>query len=444
MRYLIFCNFSYIFLNHYTIRQNILQSNRLLERHLKSKEDQMNSLNPFMGIYAVGFFARMSYALARSPVLPLFALYFGASPEAIGWVVGISTVTGIFFKLPAGAISDVIGRKKTMLVGLIVFAVMPFTYLWVKNVQLLMVIRFLHGFATAIYGPVSMAVIAEIAGNKKGEMLSWFSSITIIGNLLGAPVGGWVLYSMSKTAALSLGDFQKVYLLSGCAGLISLFCAWRYLKGEETIQKGIGLKSAFSKFLSGIHEVMSDRRVVITSSAEGLQNMTMGALEAFLPIYAVKVVGLNEFQAGLLWGIQVLVTIVSKPIMGKFSDGSGRKGVIATGMVLCAVSFACVPLLKTFYLLLITAAFFGVGEAFVTSSSAALIADLCKKRHFGTAMGTFGTIFDIGHASGPILAGALIAAWDYLYAFWLMAAILLIFVPVFMLGVDVDSPRNNQ
>jgi MFS family permease len=170
----------------------------------------------------------------------------------------------------------------------------------------------------------------------------------------------------------------------------------------------------------------------------------MGALEAFLPIYAVKVVGLNEFQAGLLWGIQVLVTIVSKPIMGKFSDGSGRKGVIATGMVLCAVSFACVPLLKTFYLLLTAAAFFGIGEAFVTSSSAALIADICKKRHFGTAMGTFGTIFDIGHASGPILAGVLIATWGYLHAFWLMAAILLIFVPVFMLGVDVDSPRNNQ
>lgn len=397
-----------------------------------------------MGIYAVGFFARMSYALARSPVLPLFALYFGAGPEAIGWVVGVSTVTGIFFKLPAGAISDVIGRKKTMLVGLVVFAVMPFTYLWVENVQLLMVIRFLHGFATAIYGPVSMAVIADIAGNKKGEMLSWFSSVTIIGNLLGAPVGGWVLYSLSKTTSLSLGDFQKVFLLSGCAGLISLFCAWRYLKGEETIQKGIGLKNAFSKFTSGIREVMSDRRVVITSSAEGLQNMTMGALEAFLPIYTVKVVGLNEFQAGLLWGIQVLVTIVSKPIMGKFSDGSGRKAVIATGMVLCAVSFACVPLLKTFYLLMIAAAFFGFGEAFVTSSSAALIADICKKRHFGTAMGTFGTIFDIGHASGPILAGVLIAKWDYLHAFWLMAAILLIFVPVFMLNVDVDSLRNKQ
>lgn len=400
----------------------------------------MSSLNSFMGIYAVGFFARLSYALARSPVLPLFALYFGAGPEAIGWVVGISTVTGIFFKLPSGALSDLIGRKKTMLIGLFVFAVMPFMYLLVTNISLLIVIRFLHGFATAVYGPVSMAVIAEFAGNKKGEMLSWFSSVTIIGNLLGAPIGGFVLYSISKASTLSLGDFQKVYLLSGFAGLLSLLCAWRFLRGEEPIQNGMGLKDSLSRFASGIKEVVSDKRVVITSSMEGLQNTTMGALEAFLPIYAVKVAGLNEFQAGLLWGVQVLVTILSKPIMGKMSDRYGRKPVIVTGMVLCAVSFACVPLLQAFYLLLITAAFFGLGEAFVTSSSAALVADICKERHFGTAMGTFGTIFDIGHASGPIVAGILIARWGYLHSFWLMAAILLMAVPVFIFSVDVAKP----
>ena len=61
-------------------------------------------------------------------MLPLFALYLGASPEAIGFIVGISTVTGIFFKLPSGALSDIIGRKKTMMIGLLVFAVLPFSY----------------------------------------------------------------------------------------------------------------------------------------------------------------------------------------------------------------------------------------------------------------------------------------------------------------------------
>ena len=79
--------------------------------------------------------------------------------------------------------------------------------------------------------------------------------------------------------------------------------------------------------------------------------------------------------------------------------------------------------------------FFGFGEAFVTSSSAALVADMCKEKHFGTAMGTFGTIYDVGHASGPILAGLLIAQFDYLYAFLIMSAILIGAIPIFIFGV---------
>lgn len=391
--------------------------------------------SPFTALCTVGFFARLSYALARSPVLPLFALYLGAGPEAIGFAVGISTVTGIFFKLPAGALSDIIGRKRTMLLGLVVFAVMPFTYLLVHDYRLLVIIRFIHGLATAIYGPVSMAVVADVAGAKKGEMLSWFSSITIIGNLLGAPLGGFILHSAPGASNPALSDFQNAYLLSGIAGMMSLLLAVNILRGDGRRDAGKSLKEAYRRFSSGIREVMSDKRVVVTSAMEGLQNLTVGALEAFLPIYAVTRAGLNEFQAGLLWGVQVIVTIISKPVMGRTSDRFGRKPFIVVGMFLSAGAFGAIPLLKDFYSLMIAAIFFGFGEAFVTSSSAALVADICKEKHFGTAMGTFGTIYDIGHASGPILAGVLIAHYDYLYAFVLMASLLVLAVPLFLITV---------
>jgi DHA1 family multidrug resistance protein-like MFS transporter len=398
----------------------------------------MALLNQYNSLCAVGFLARFSYALARTPVLPLFALYLGAGPEAIGLVVGISTVTGIFFKLPAGAVSDLIGRKKTLLAGLVVFALIPFTYLLVSNYQLLILIRFLHGFATAIYGPVAMAVVMDAAGERKGEMLSWFSSVTIIGNLVGAPVGGFILYRLA-TGAPALFDFQVVYLVSGAAGFLSLALALMVLRGKETVERSKGLKESLRRFGSGIKEVLSDRRVVVTSSMEGLQNMKVGALEAFLPIYAVKVAGLNEFQAGLLWGVQVLVTILSKPVMGRTSDRYGRRPLIIGGMVLCALSFGAIPLFKSFYLLLVTATFFGLGEALVTSSTAALVADICQERHFGTAMGTFGTIFDVGHAAGPIVAGLLLARMDYLPSFWIIAAVPLASIPIFLLTVTHEG-----
>ncbi len=388
-----------------------------------------------MALCTVGFFARLSYALARTPVLPLFALYLGAGPEVIGFVVGVSTITGILFKLPSGALSDILGRVRTMLIGLVIFAVLPFSYLLVRDYSLLIVIRFIHGLATAIYGPVSMAVIADIAGKNKGTMLSWFSSITIIGNLIGAPVGGFIIHNISESAS----GFHAVYIISGISGVVSLLIALRFLNYKEGRSKEKNLKDSYRRFFSGIKEVISDKRILITSNMEGLQNMTVGALEAFLPVYAVRVAGLNEFQAGLLWGVQVFITILSKPIMGKTSDRYGRKPIIITGMLLCAISFGSIPLLRDFYLLMFSALIFGLGEAFVTSSSAALVADISRERHFGTAMGTFGTIFDIGHASGPILAGLLIAQMEYLYSFWILSLMLLLSLPVFIYYVRVDK-----
>jgi MFS family permease len=232
--------------------------------------------------------------------------------------------------------------------------------------------------------------------------------------------------------------------MSGMAGMISLLLAISILRGDGQSRDGKSLKEAYQRFSSGIKEVMSDKRIVVTSAMEGLQNLTVGALEAFLPIYAVTRAGLNEFQAGLLWGIQVVVTILSKPVMGKISDRYGRKPLIVAGMVLCAAAFGAIPLLKDFYSLMIAAIFFGFGEAFVTSSSAALIADICKEKHFGTAMGTFGTIFDIGHASGPILAGVLIARYDYAWSFWSLSALLLLATPVFIAQVKLDRAAGQD
>ncbi|MBF0516126.1 MAG: MFS transporter [Nitrospirae bacterium] len=392
-------------------------------------------------LYFVGFFARFSYALARSPVLPLFAMYLGAGPEAIGVAVGISTVTGIFFKLPSGALSDIIGRRHTMLIGLCVFAVMPFSYMFIHDYKMLVIVRFLHGFATAVYGPVAMAVVADMAGQRRGEALSWFSSVTIIGNLVGAPVGGYLLHHGAAAKDPVLFDFQTVYIISGVLGVISLLIGIKYLKGKEAIEKGKTLRESLKRFASGIKEVISDKRVLITSNMEGVQNMCVGALEAFLPVYCVKVAGLNEFQAGLLWGVQVVSTIVSKPIMGRNSDKYGRVSIIAVGLAMCALSFAAIPLLRSFYLLMSVAVVFGLGEAFVTSSSAALVADICKERHYGTAMGTFGTIFDVGHASGPIVTGVLLAKFNnnYQYSFWILSSLVLFIIPVFVMTMRVKK-----
>lgn len=144
----------------------------------------------FLALCAVDFSARTSYNMARTPVLPLFAAALGARPELVGLIVAASTLTGIFLKAPAGAISDQIGRRRTLLFGAAVFGITPFFYLLVGRAWQLLPIRFFHGMATAVYGPMVTAAMAAIAGRRKGEFLAWFSLIKIATGALGGFLAG--------------------------------------------------------------------------------------------------------------------------------------------------------------------------------------------------------------------------------------------------------------
>ena len=124
---------------------------------------------------AAGFVAYCSYSICRAPLLPLFARELGAGPSLIGFVMGASTLTGVFLKLPAGALSDLFGRRRLLVAGALVFATLPFTYLAVSTLAWLVVLRFLHGSATAIFGPVANAlednvVLYKVEGGKRTDL----------------------------------------------------------------------------------------------------------------------------------------------------------------------------------------------------------------------------------------------------------------------------------
>lgn len=385
----------------------------------------------FYGLCLSGFLAKASYALARTPVLALFAASFGVGPEAIGFAVAISTITGVFFKMPAGVISDIIGRRKTMLIGLLFFAVIPFLYLLIHDYRTLLIVRFLHGFATAIYGPVIMAVVVDMAGQKRGEMLSLFSSITIIGNLIGAPLGGFLLGRLTSGGGQQLVHFHIIYGVVAALGMVALITgiwASSSLRPNGSNRTGKSTVTAvISHFFHSLKNILTDRRIVVTSNMEGVQNLSVGALEAFMPIYIVVVLGYSEFQAGLIWGVQIFVTILAKPLMGRISDKHGRRPLLFWGMFVCAAPFAIIPWVQDYSILLLLSMVFGLGEAIVTSSSAAMVADFCREDNIGSAMGVFGTLYDVGHATGPILAGLLIGLSDgndFRLAFACIAAIL--------------------
>ncbi len=405
-------------------------------------EERLDVTGTFLALVLIGFFARLSYGMARTPLLALFARALGAAPTVIGLTVGMSTVTGIFFKAPAGTLSDVYGRRTALLAAALIFGLMPFTYFFVHDYRLLITIRFFHGFATAIYGPVAMAVIMDIAGERKGQLVGTYSSASTLGGLLAAPLGGGLLQLLGG-ADPTPGVFRTIYLVVGAIGSVSLLLVlmlWRRLPSRSSHEPP-RIGEVMRKFREDLVAVVRDAQVLLTSSMEGVQNLTVGALEAFLPIYITVTAGLTAFHAGVLWGVQLVVLMLARPVMGRVSDAFGRKPLITAGMIICIASFIFFPTTTNFLVLCSLTLLFGLGESMVTSSTAAMVAEMTRARGHGTSMGVFGSLWDIGHASGPIATGLLLTNLDYLPAFGVVSVVLLI--ATFAFQLFVKEPRDK-
>jgi len=374
----------------------------------------MTTSRSFALLCTIGVLCFISYNMVRMPVLALFAESLGASPERIGVIVSVSTLTGVVLKLPSGALSDIYGRRILLRIGVIAFGIPPFFYPFISDLNLLTLLRLFHGLATAIFAPSALATVAELYRERRGAALGTYTACTQSGALLGPFIGGYLAFAYGYSSAfLTAGLF-------GCAAIVLFYSL--HLSPPPPRLHDKGLASVWSEMWRGFSIVARNRKVLVTSSTDAAKMIANGALMAFLPLYGISV-GLNAGEVGLLFTIQSLTSFVSKPIMGRVSDRMGRQPLIMLGLLICAVTFVSIPHVSELALLLVLSAGFGFGEAVVSSSSSAFVADSSEFKTLGAGMGMQGTIGDIGHASGPLLAGVLIANMSYAGAFGIIAGL---------------------
>ena len=386
----------------------------------------MTTSRSFVLICTVGIFCFISYNMVRMPALSLFAESLGASPERIGLIVSVSTLAGVLLKLPSGALSDIYGRRFLLRIGVVAFGLPPFLYLFITDLDALTALRFLHGLATAIFAPSALATVAELYRERRGAALGTYTACTQSGSLLGPFLGGYLIHAAGfDTAFVTAGIF-------GCIGMVLFYSL--HLDVAVPQRKEQGTAVVLSEMWKGFAAVAKNNKVLITSMTDAAKMIANGALMAFLPLYGVSA-GLNPGEVGLLFSVQAGTSFFAKPIMGRISDRVGRQPLIILGLVICASTFVCIPHVAMFPVLLMLSAGFGFGEAVVSSSSSALVADSSEFKRLGAGMGMQGTIMDIGHASGPLLAGLLIARMSYGGAFMVIAGMQLAAAVVFWLAM---------
>lgn len=123
--------------------------------------------------------------------LPAIANEFSGNLVVQQWVVDAYLITLGSLMLIAGSLSDLFGRKKILLIGLIGFALTSILCAIAPTSEFLIVSRALQGAAGALLVPSSLAlIIAAFTGSARGKAIGTWTAWTGIAFVIGPLVGG--------------------------------------------------------------------------------------------------------------------------------------------------------------------------------------------------------------------------------------------------------------
>ncbi|NEO46734.1 MAG: MFS transporter [Moorea sp. SIO4A3] len=345
--------------------------------------------------------ARSAYQMGKTPLLPIFAATLGATGAFLGLIVSVSTVTGMVLKPLIGILSDRWGRRVWLLLGTAFFAVMPFLYQFIQTPKQLLAIRLMHGIATAIYGPVTVAFVAEQTHRRRAERLGWFSMARSGGYILGPAIAGALLLVMEPVQVFTI------------IGLLSSVVFIPVLLLPEVVPSR---KKHRPSFLHQIQESLKaggrTPAVWLSGGLNATMFIALYAIKAFLPVQALEL-GMNVALVGLFFSVQEGVHMILRPWGGHLGDYRGYLTAIALGMALLGITLSLLALPQTGLTLLSLAGLMGVAQALVFPSSVALVVTQISPQYLGAGIGLVGTLDNFGKVIGPVLGGLLIQRFEF-------------------------------
>ena len=372
----------------------------------------------------IGFFAIFSTTISKSPVLPLYVNALGGSAIIIGLISAFSPLAGMLFSFPVGIMSDRIGRKKLLIISGIIFVVSPLLYLVVKSPAWLIPIRFFHGCATAILGPVASAMIVSVYSKSKGEKLGIYSSSTLIGRTLAPMLGGFII-SYFANPAIPIASYRMVYIAAFILAL-PVFILILFIKDEKQ-KTGAITKNAFYLDLKYF---FMNKKLFSTAIVDMATYFAYGAFETYLPIYLTKF-HIPVYQIGLIFSIQILSIALSKPIFGKLADKIDKRKQIMAGILLLGIAIGIIGFFQSILSVIILGIIFGLGLSFSTIATSTYVAEVTKKDKLGASLGGLSAIMDVGQTIGPLLTGIVITYFSYTMGFMLSLILALIAAIIF-------------
>ncbi|MBA3454047.1 MAG: MFS transporter [Deltaproteobacteria bacterium] len=353
-------------------------------------------------------------------ILPAIAeqeFHLAAHAAVLSFIVAFG-ISKAFTNYLAGRLSDVIGRKRVLLVGWAVAIPVPFMLMWAPSWSWILFANVLLGISQGLTWSTTVIMKIDLAGPERRGFAMGLNEFAGYGAVaVSALATGYVasVYGL-RPEPFYLG---VAYVALGLA--LSLVVRDTNAHAREEAS-GLAAAAPFTQRELFMRTSFTDPNLSSVSQAGLVNNLNDGMAWGLFPLlYAAAEVSITRIAwlAAIypaVWGIGQLFT-------GALSDRIGRKWLIATGMWVQAIGIALIAMSSAFAGFAIGAVLLGAGTAMVYPTLLAAIGDVAHPSWRASAVGIYRLWRDLGYAVGAILAGLTADAFGVDAAVWLVAAI---------------------
>lgn len=307
-----------------------------------------------------------------------------------------------------GIMSDRLGRKKIIVLGTALAAIIVSLYTLSNNVWYLATLHGIHGIGAAATVAPAIAMIADYAAETdRGRQMGWFDYSTFLGYIIGAVLGGYLIDYTGPAIGFAI-----------IAGVLASSAVMLYALVKEKRTK-VELKHPAG--FAELRQVFKVREIRLMFPIWLIIATLLGIAITYLPIIMLNN-DISGSDIGFLFGAAGVALGLLQPFWGKVSDVVGRIPVMAYGVfsifgiVVMLIFFPNSAFIVTgtgirFKLLgMIPLGILGLGAGAFVPSALALMADSSDSQRYGTTMGLYSFALGFGAFIAESLGLIIVAA----------------------------------
>ncbi|UCC77682.1 MAG: MFS transporter [Anaerolineales bacterium] len=363
-------------------------------------------------------FSLVVVMLGFGMVIPIFPFYIeklGAGGGELGLLVATAALLEFLFAPIWGSISDRVGRKPVLMVGLVGYALSSLLMGLSTTLSMLFGSRALSGVLSSATLVTAMAYVGDSTSEEdRGGGMGWLGAAMGLGAILGPGLGG----------LLGATSLSTPFFIAAAMSLLALLLI-AFLLPES-------LRPEARQLDSRLRTVEARRLWRALFSPIGillflvfLVSFGLGNFEAVFGLYAARKFGYGPERVGAILTVIGIVTTLGKgALTGPATRRWGEALVIKASLLAGSIGFVVLLLANTYVTVLLATAFFIMSKTMLRPAVLSLTSKQATVGQ-GAAMGLSNSFMSLGRIIGPIWAGAVFDL-NYSYPYLSGSVILLL------------------